>query len=360
MTSGGGGAGGGGSGGGSGGAFFAPNLIIDLELTLPSLKGKQQLICCLSSKPHAEDDQGRVVEGPDAIPGRKWVIPGVDYRQEPNRTAVHLYLPPESQDSKYLQSLEGELLVAKGTVNQFTFSESELAQPTIKRSEGMSARVEKVSSTPKGVAVVVALSPPVSKSAEEAKQRKRMEAMSHSDDSNENMSPQEHMRRFMESSKKMAGRNPMESRGEHNPRIVGLTMLDSQGNKHSGLLVASKAGSSSSGKTSFESRNGSGGGSSGGASWGSSSKSGSGGSSWGPGGADKKTWSSDDDAEPAGSNENKGSNGKNTWPTATFQFDPLPDGVKAKSITCTVSTCTTEPKLISFRFDRVPLAESRQ
>ena len=84
----------------------------------------------------------------------------------------------------------------------------------------------------------------------------------HSDDSDDNLPLEEHIRKFMESSRKMSRRmsNPMESRKAANPRIVSLTMLDSQGNKHAGLFVGSSGGSSSNGSTSVENPHGGGGG----------------------------------------------------------------------------------------------------
>ena len=148
-----------GGGGGSGGAFIPPNLIIDLGLKTAKLKGKQQWLCNLVGKVQAADDQGRALEGPDSPPFMKWMIPGVDYRQEAGRTAVHLYLPPESRDAKYIQSLDGELLVAEGILDRMTFSDGDLSKPTTKRGEGVSVRLDKISQTPKGVELELARAP---------------------------------------------------------------------------------------------------------------------------------------------------------------------------------------------------------
>jgi hypothetical protein len=312
MTSG----GGGGSGGGSGGAFMAPNLILDLSVKTSKSKGNQQLLCAIGGPVRAIDDQGRALSSPDGImPGMKQFMPGVDYSQEFDKTAIHLFLPPESRGSKYLQSLDCELQVAEGTVNQFAFSDDDISKKSVKHGEGLSAKVDDVTQSPDGVAVTIAL----------------------------------------------------EKKKKSKSGLVAAVLIDSQGKKHFGEFVGGNDASetSSSGSNNTTNANG-------GSSWsshsGSSSGGSSGGGSFGPGGTGTQTWKMGDSGA-AGSNDKKtskdkkaadgkkASKEKNAWPTVNFKFDSLPDGVSVKSINCTFGTFTTEPKTVPFHFDQIPLAD---
>jgi hypothetical protein len=138
------------------------------------------------------------------------------------------------------------------------------------------------------------------------------------------------------------------------PKIgpMSVVLTDSQGKKHVGTPTGASDASSS--KDSFNQNNGNGGAAWGTASGGSSSggMTGGGGGVSGPGGS--QNWSM---GGPGGTDE-KPPVAKNGWLAMNFKFEPLPDGVGVKSISCTFSTITSEPKNVSFHFDRVPMTSA--
>jgi hypothetical protein len=121
--------------------------------------GKRQLLCTVNGKVTGEDDQGRPVESPDLPASQRLELPGVVYREGDGRTTIHLYVPQAMPKAKSLRFVQGELLLAQGTVAEVTFKEGALSQSATKRAGGVSIRLEKISPTREGIDVTLAASP---------------------------------------------------------------------------------------------------------------------------------------------------------------------------------------------------------
>jgi hypothetical protein len=309
--------GGSGGGGGWGGSYTVPNLILDLGLQGQKSSGKMRWLCAVSGKIKATDDQGRALAGPDTAPGMKFEFQNTEYRNEPGRTSLHLYLPPEVlKDAKYLENISGDLLVAEGTVNRISFAGDDLTKSTTKKAEGISAQLEKVQSSPEGVELQLAVTlPPVK------------------------------MPTIQERIKDI--NNPQAAMNLGNGTQIAVTMIDSEGKTHSAPAKGKYAegGNERKNWNNKTTRNLPGGGKiteSGGGSSSGGSSGGSFGTMTGPGGSNPQSWSSNANNDP-------------NSPYESIKFSKLPEGVTVKSVSVTVSKCVGEPKTISFQFEHVPL-----
>jgi hypothetical protein len=309
--------GGSGGGGGWGGSYTVPNLILDLGLQGPKTSGKMRWLCAVAGNVKATDDKGRALTGPDTAPGMKFEFQNTEYRNEPGRTALHLSLPPEVlKDAKYLENLSGDLLVAEGTVNRFSFAGDDLTKSTTKKAEGVSAQLEKVQSPPEGVEIQLAVTLPPVKIP----------------------SIQERIKDI---------NNPQAAMNLGNGTQIAVTMIDSEGKTHSATAKGKYAegGNERKNWNNKTSRTLPGGGKiteSGGGSSSSGSSGGSFGMMTGPGGSNPQSWSSNTNNDP-------------NSPYETIKFGKLPEGVTVKSVSVTVSKCVGEPKTISFQFEHIPL-----
>jgi hypothetical protein len=70
-----------------------------------------------------------------------------------------------SPPAKALARLEGELLVAEGTIRDVAFSGSELSRPTTKRAGNVTVRLDAMRQSEKGIEVEVSVSPPTGMSS---------------------------------------------------------------------------------------------------------------------------------------------------------------------------------------------------
>jgi hypothetical protein len=195
------------------GAFAIPNLmnlILDVAVKAPHASKKQQLICIVSGKVQAVDDLGRTADSADLPNTLGLQLTGVGYREGPGRTAIHLYLPPSNSVPRYLQTVDGQLLVAAGTVNRLTFPESELSNSTTKRGGGVSARVEKIRRAPDGIDVTLVVSPP--RNAQR--------------NGNRMANPMAQLRQMIHA---------------NDPGRVSVALVDSQGNTHPAVERANKS-----------------------------------------------------------------------------------------------------------------------
>jgi len=285
-------------GGGSGGAFAIPNLILDVGVKGPKTGKKQQLICEVNGKVHAVDDLGHDADSADLPSWLRLQLTGFDYRQGPGRTAIHLSLPPSDPEPRYLKSVEGQLLVAEGTVTQVTFQGKDLSRRTSKRAGGVSARLDKISESSDGIDITLAVSAPANTQ-------------------HENVNP---MANPMESLQKMMFANA--------PGRISVAMVDSDGKTHSaGGNPKKMAGPN--GMVFYGGGGGNGGGN----------------TSWSKGG-------------PGGNQSGKSSSAKSN-PPQDYHFDVLPAGVTVKAITCTVTDIAGTPKTVPFKFENIRLPESR-
>ncbi len=172
-SSGGGGAygssGGGGSGssggGASGGQLTVPNLILDVAVQPRGPGAKRPFLCAPNGQIRGTDDRGAKIESPDLPPHLGVRLHGVEYRKGDGRTAIHVYLPEASPPAKALARLEGELLVAEGTIRDVAFSGAELSRPTTKRAGNVTVRLDTVRQSEKGIEVEVSVSPPTGTSS---------------------------------------------------------------------------------------------------------------------------------------------------------------------------------------------------
>jgi beta-lactamase regulating signal transducer with metallopeptidase domain len=286
-------------GGGGGGVITIPNLALDVVVKGPKLAKKHQLVCEIQGKVHAVDDRGHDVDSSDNPSWLKLQLQGVDYPQGSGRVAIHLNLPPSDPEARYLKTVEGELLVADGAINQITFQGNDLTRKTSKRVGGFSARLDKVEDSSDGVDVTLAVSEP----------EKHEEI-------NPMQNPMEAMQRMMMAN--ASGR-------------VSVVLLDSEGKSHTGAAIGKKS-TGPNGVTVFGG-GGNGGGSSG---------------SWrrvGPNGVSGGSFSS---SKPKASEPQD------------YHFDILPAGVTIKAITCTVTDITGTPKTVPFKFKDIRLPENRQ
>jgi beta-lactamase regulating signal transducer with metallopeptidase domain len=295
--------GGGGMAGGSGGVFHVPNLILDVVVTGPKMDKKHQLLCTVHGAVKAVDDQGRAADSPPDNWMRTELL-GVEYKRGPGRMAIHLALAPGDPPARYLKSVDGELLVAEGIVNQMTFRSDELSHPAKKTVGGVSVHLEKVSQSTDGIDVTLGALPAKANNV------------------NPMNNPMEHMQRRMLANA---------------PGRVKLVIEDSDGEMHA-VKNTSQHISGSNGGSSFESGSSSGSGSFGGGSSGGSS----GGSGGGPNG------------KQGGSISSGGSPGQGT----VYHFDPLPEGVSIKAIHCRVTDFVDAPKAIPFHLENIQLPNS--
>jgi hypothetical protein len=158
--------------GSNAGAFPQPNLILDVEVKTtkgdsPIFSAKKlgqspgrQLVCLVNGKVQARDDQGRQAESPETPVWLRLSLPGVDYPQGSGRTAIHLAVPELKPQAHYLQSVDGELLVAEGTITNVAFKDTDLKKSAMKRAGGVSVRLDRFQQTRNGIDVTVAASPP--------------------------------------------------------------------------------------------------------------------------------------------------------------------------------------------------------
>jgi hypothetical protein len=145
--------------GGGGGShvtrFTRPNLVLDLKVEGPRQHPGSCLVCEVNGKVRAEDDQGNELESPGFAAWERIRLPGVKYRDGDGRTAVHLYRPNTVIKAKSLRLLEGQLLVAEAKQGRFVFEGKELARETSKTSNGTTAQLIEVKTTPQGVDVTL-------------------------------------------------------------------------------------------------------------------------------------------------------------------------------------------------------------
>jgi hypothetical protein len=146
--------------GGSAGAFPQPNLILDVLVKGPKTSAKSQLACLVKGKVRASDDLGRPAESPETPVWLRLSLPGVDYPQGSGRTAVHLALPELQPQAHYLQSVDGELLVAEAAINNVAFTKADLKNSAVKRAGGISVRLNQFRQTKNGIDVTLSASPP--------------------------------------------------------------------------------------------------------------------------------------------------------------------------------------------------------
>jgi hypothetical protein len=302
-----------GMGGGSGSVFNKPNLILDVGLTGPSLSGKRRWVCTIDGQVRALDDHDREADSPGGPSWMSTEFGGVEYRREPGRTAIHLYVPT-NPEAKYLRTVEGKLLVAEGFVNQATFQGSDLSRPTTKKPGPISFRLDKVQTTTDGVEVTVGATPAPSPKAAP----------------NPLQNPAAALRSRLLSDA---------------PGRVTVVLRDSDGNTHSASVSPSSGYSSS---ETFETSSDGNSTTTRKSVTRSSSSAAGGFGSTSPG--RKKhgaKWTSQSGAGSSGG-----------IPMATVRFDPLPDGVKVESIVCTTVDLTDTPKSVPFRLENVPLPDS--
>ncbi|MBN2022763.1 MAG: M56 family metallopeptidase [Pirellulales bacterium] len=292
-----------GMGGGHASAFMKPNLILDVGLKGPKLRGKSQWVCTVAGKVKGADDKGQPIEGPDLTPMMGLRLSDVEYREGPGRTAIHMYLPPASNDSQYLQWVEGALLVAEGTVSRVAFKPDELDRPKTKRDKDASVRVDGYRESPEGIDVVVAASPPAALAAP--------------------VNPME----MMQGDPFARMRAMMSAQGR-----LRVTLEDSNGGVHNPASTANGG--------SFGSGGGSGGG---GGSWSATTGGSSGGRQW------SHTTRGGRSSGGVGSGNNDG------WATQNVRFAPLPNGTTVKAIICTITDLAGEPKTVPFRLENIPL-----
>lgn len=285
-----------GSAGGGGFVFKRPNLILDVEVinTKPRER-KQQLVCAVNGRVRGEDDQGNELESPDTPAAMGVELLGVPYRRGDGRTAIHLFQPGSGAEAESIRFIEGELLVADGIVGQITFDGKELMRPTSKTENGVTVNTGKFRKTPKGIKLTLGVSPSPMQTAR---------------------TPFEEMQHFVS------------ARGR-----IKVEMEDSRGKIHDVVDVNQSRKSGSTGESS-------GGGSS---SWSSSSHSSSG--------------SSDDDMDDADDTDDMNIATDEGLDTIDLRFDPLPDGVEVKSVTCTITDIIGRPKPVPFRLENIPLPE---
>jgi hypothetical protein len=288
--------------GGFGGSYIFkhPNLILDLGLKGSDASGKTKKICNVYGPIRAKDDAGREVVGSQAGPWLKLLVDGVDYRQETGRTAIHLALPTESKGARYLASIDGELLVADGTLQTLEFKGKELSKATTKKADKITARLDSVSASAAGIDVTIAVSPP----------------LSNNDSKLDALRQEKDIRDLMK-----------QDMLSNCPGRVSLVLVDSAGRSH----------------------------------YGKSEEQGNGSSSRSAGGSGSTSWSSS--GETNGKKWSRGGSSSARKPNAAglvdsrFHFAALPDGVEIKSITCVVTTCLSEPQRVPFHFEQVPLPE---
>jgi len=161
-----GGGGSGSSGGGaSGGQLTVPNLILDVAVQRRGPGARRPLLCAINCQARGTDDRGGKIESPDLPPHLGVRLRGVEYPKGDGRTAIHVYLPEASPPAKALARLEGELLVAEGTIRDVAFSGAELSRPTTKRTGNVTVRLDAVRPSEQGIEVEVSVSPPTGMSS---------------------------------------------------------------------------------------------------------------------------------------------------------------------------------------------------
>jgi hypothetical protein len=325
MTSGGGG--GGVGGGGWGGAFFRPNLILDLQVKNPQLAGKRQLICVPKDKVRALDDQGRPCDSTTDPPSMRTVLPGVEYPQGDGRMALHLYVPPNPA-ARYIQSIDGELLVAEASIRSATFQGSDLMKPTTKRAGSGPARLCKLQQSSAGVEVGI-IAPPLAGASR----------------------PQTPLEQF-QSRRNGANQVTVElvdSEGKVHPSTGSSAEEQSSENSSTtqnlpgggtGTFTMRRGGSSSSKSYSVS-----------GSSSGGMSGSGGGTFNLGGGGMNQQPKK----AIQEGTNLTGWKSPNEKLPATNFRFDPLPEGVKIKSIRCTITDSVSPPKTVPFHLENIRL-----
>lgn len=310
-------AGGGAISGGFGGTYTykRPSLVLDVILTKGNAKSEPGEVCNVKGKFTGKDEQGLEVDGSQAAHWQKLLVDGVDYPMSTGRTAIHLALAGPSVNAKKLATLDGELLVAEGSVVPIEFSGRDLLKPATKRAGGLSARLEDIKRNPDGVEIQMAVSPPAQN------QESKLDAIRRGANMTELMK------------KDMLAQSPGR---------VTVVMVDSRGESHYGQ--PENQGNSSG------SRSSAGGISSANSSNGSTSRS--------------FSWSSSGDnngvkTSRVGSSNRPQPNSKTGLVSETYRFPPLPSGVDVAMATCVVTTCASEPKPVAFHFENVPIpAES--
>jgi hypothetical protein len=315
MTS----SGGAGGGGGMGGAFLRPNLILDVEVKNPKLTGSRQLICMAKEKVRAQDDLGRQLDSADLGPPMRMVLPGVEYPQGNGRMALHLYVPLDPA-ARYIQSIEGDLVVAEGSISNATFKGPDLTKQTPKRPGGGAVRLSRLQQSGEGIDVGIIAPPPNASKAQ---------------------SPLERMQSMMGSGDRISVVLE-DSNGELHPS-VGSSMEDRSNNSSSETKKLPGGGTS----TTTIHRS-----SSGGMMSGSSSGGGSGGGTFnmGSGGMNPKPKKTGPSGPVTG-----WKSPRENLPTQNFHFDPLPEGVKVKAIRCTITDGVGPAKSIPFRLENIRL-----
>jgi hypothetical protein len=326
--------GGGGGGGGWGGTFTRPNLILDVKVQLTSKgdspifsaeklgqsPGRRQLICVPKDKVRALDDQGRQLDSTTDPPSMRTVLPGVEYPQGDGRMALHLYVPLNPA-ARYIQSIDGDMLVAEASVRSAKFQGADLTKATTKRAGAGPVRLSKLQRSSEGIEAGI-IAPPIGTSRPQSmnlmdrlrEQRTRPQVTVELEDSNGGI------------------HSPVSSSAEEqtNDESSSTQQLPGGG---SSTTTTHQSGGMMSGSYSSS-------GSSGGGSFGM----GSGGTNQPPKkgvqeGANLTGWKSPHESLPA----------------TNFRFDPLPDGIKVKSIRCTITEGVSAPKTVPFHLENIRL-----
>jgi len=340
-----------GMGGGSASVFKKPNLVLDIALAGPKLSGGSQWLCTVAGAVRGQDERGRDVESPGMNPSTELRLSNVEYREGPGRTALHLYLPPDDVESRSLAGIEGALLVAQGTVDRVTFKPGELTRRTTKRGKHVAVRVDQFRQTPEGVGVVVAASPPAALQATAGPAAMMQDPMAH-------------MRAVMAAHGRLRVAL-VDSQGRvRQPTSQGSTMTGGSGGGSGSSWSSTSGGQDSSGRrwsTTRSGRRSSGGASgSGFASGGFGANGGAAGAAGGVSGGASGGFGAGDGTSGGfgGPGVSMGAGGPSDgWPTQEIHFAPLPDGVTIKSLVCTVTDLTDEPKTVPFRLENIPLSE---
>ena len=358
-------------GGGFGGAFQRPNLIVDLRVESPKGRGTQ-LLCALTDKVRATDDQGNTLDAPETPAWLKLELPGAEYPQGNGCVPVHLNV--QNKGLENIKSLEGRLLVAEAKVQTTAFERSEFKQKPKHRLGNQTVRLESVTTSDDGITVALDVSSPDDDKATDDP----MDA--------DLAGPRAQVRAVLEGSdgKTYTPQAASSSSGSGGSTASGGFSGGGASGGGGGVMGGS-GGSGGGGGGMMGGRGGSGvggfgGGGSGGGGFGgggggrggamSGGGFGGGGGTGGTGGSASGNASGSATIESGtgrggvtrsfsfstGSGGGRGmASGGKTTTTQTFTFPTLPEGVKIKKITCTATDVVGKPKSIDFKFRDLPL-----
>jgi beta-lactamase regulating signal transducer with metallopeptidase domain len=296
--------------GGGGGTYQPPDIIVDLQVSRP--QGRETpLVCTLIGPISARDDRGRPIEAPE-LPAHLRFQEGA-MRQPLALGYVALPLNLKHEDGTQIKALSGDLLVSNARVQTVAFEGNAIKQRSSRRILGAQIHLDGLESTEEGIQVRLAISPPPAASGRQGFREQV---------------------RFL--------------RRLHDRLHVLLE--DSDGQTHTFR-------SGSGGGGGVGGRSGSVGGESGGVGGGVGGVGGSSGGGAAAGGGSDSRWSSASGSSGPGRGGRVGVNAGGSSPgyALNLVFAPLPEGVKVKKITCTLTELVGEPQRISFRFRNLPL-----